>query len=50
MDEQGRFTAESVWRAWKEWDFGQKRSPSFWLTLLAHRTLRRLDASLMHGK
>ena len=50
MDEQGRFTAESIWRAWKEWDFGQKRSPSFWLTLLAHRILRRLDASLMHGK
>jgi hypothetical protein len=50
MDEQGRFTAESVWRAWKEWDFGQKRSPSFWLTLLAHRMLRRLDASLMHDR
>ncbi|MCL5960245.1 MAG: hypothetical protein M1358_13195 [Chloroflexi bacterium] len=42
-DERGRFTAESVWRAWKEWEFGQKRTPSRWLTLLAQRTLRRLE-------
>ena len=40
-----RFTAESVWRDWKDWDFGQKRDPSWWITLLAHRVLRRLDAS-----
>ena len=42
-DEQGRFTAESVWTAWKEWEFGQKRTPSWWLTLLAHRALTRMD-------
>jgi hypothetical protein len=41
-DEQGRFTAESVWRAWKDWDFGQKKTPSYWLTLLARRALNRL--------
>jgi len=41
-DEQGRFTAESVWMAWKDWEFGQKRAPSWWLTLLAHRALTRL--------
>lgn len=40
----GRFTVESVWRDWKDWDFGQKRDPSWWITLLAHRILRRLDA------
>ena len=41
-DEQGRSTAESVWRAWKGWDFGQKRDPSQWITLLSHRMLKRL--------
>jgi hypothetical protein len=39
---EGRFTPESVWLAWKEWDFGQKRSPSAWLTLLAQRIIRRM--------
>ncbi|MEA3398051.1 MAG: hypothetical protein U9R05_11360 [Chloroflexota bacterium] len=42
-DEQGRFTAESVWRAWKDWGFGQKKTPSHWLTLLARRALQRLS-------
>ena len=23
----GRFTVESVWTAWKDWEFGQKRTP-----------------------
>ena len=40
-DDQGRFTPESVYRAWSDWDFGQKREPSPGLTLLAARTLRR---------
>ena len=40
-DEEGRFTPESVWRAWKGWDFGQKREASRWLTLLTQRMLRR---------
>jgi hypothetical protein len=43
MDENGRFTAESVWRDWKGWDFGQKREPSRWITLIAHRVLRRVE-------
>jgi hypothetical protein len=41
-DPQGRFTPESVWSDWKGWDFGQKKEPSRWLTLVAYRTLRRL--------
>ena len=41
-DAQGRFTLESVWTAWKEWEFGQKRAPSRWLTLLAWRIMRRV--------
>ena len=27
-DEHGRFTAQSVWTAWKGWEFAQKREPS----------------------
>jgi hypothetical protein len=42
-DERGRFTPESVWKAWAGWDFGQKHAPSPWLTLLAWRMLRRLE-------
>jgi len=42
-DEQGRFTPESVWMAWKEWNFGQKKAPSPWLTLRTHRALQRLQ-------
>lgn len=38
-DAQGRFTPESVWLAWKEWDFGQKKVPSAWLTYLAQKIL-----------
>lgn len=40
-DAQGRFMAESIWRDWKEWDFGQKRTPSRWITLVTLRMLNR---------
>ncbi|MCL5934994.1 MAG: hypothetical protein M1543_00610 [Firmicutes bacterium] len=40
-DQEGRFTPESVWKAWGEWEFGQKRLPSRWLTLLALKMLKR---------
>jgi len=41
--DQGRFTPESIWTAWKDWEFGQRQRPSRWLTLLAWRALRRLE-------
>ena len=41
-DEQGRFTAESVWKAWSDWDFGQKKEPSPYITQLAQRILQRV--------
>jgi hypothetical protein len=44
----GRFTAESVWQAWSAWEFGQKKLPSRWLTLLAHRILDRVNGSAHH--
>jgi hypothetical protein len=39
---EGRFTAESVWKAWSNWEFGQKKIPSFWLTLQAHKISKRI--------
>ena len=43
-DPQGWYTLESVWTAWKDWEFGQKKAPSRWLTLAAWRILSRLEA------
>jgi len=43
-DPLGRYTAESVWTAWKDWEFGQKREPSRWLTLVAWRIIKRVQA------
>jgi len=44
-DERGRFTLESTWTAWKDWEFGQKKEPSRWLTLLAWRIIRRVETA-----
>lgn len=42
-DQEGHFTLESIWTAWQGWEFGQKREPSRWLTLLAWRIIRRME-------
>ena len=42
-DQQGRFSLESIWTAWKGWEFGQKKEPSRWLTLLAWRIIERVE-------
>jgi hypothetical protein len=42
VDSQGRYTAESIWKVWSDWEFGQKRSPSRWVTLVAKRAMTRL--------
>ncbi len=44
-DQQGRFSLESVWTAWKNWEFGQKKEPSRWLTLLAWRVMGRVETA-----
>ena len=41
-DDDGRFTPESIWMAWKGWDFGQKKIPSPWLTFVIRRSLNRI--------
>jgi hypothetical protein len=40
--DDGRFTSESIWAAWKEWEFGQKKVPSRWLTFLVMRIQNRM--------
>ncbi len=39
----GCFVPESVYLAYKDWDFGQKKIPSRWLTLLVCRIMSRSD-------
>ena len=43
LDPRGQLTIESIWTAWKDWEFGQKKTPSRWLTLLAWRIITRLN-------
>ena len=43
-DDEGRFTARSMYRAWKGWDFADKKQPSPWLTALVLRMLSRVRA------
>jgi hypothetical protein len=42
-DEQGRYTAASMYRAWKGWSFADKKNPSPWLTFLVLRLQRRVE-------
>jgi hypothetical protein len=42
-DGNGRFIPESIWTAWKDWDFSQKKIPSRGLTLFVQRILKRAD-------
>lgn len=41
----GQFVAESVWTAWKDWDFSQKKIPSKGLTFFVARILKRGSAT-----
>jgi hypothetical protein len=44
-DEDGRYTAASMYRAWKGWSFADKKTPSPWLTFLVLRIQRRIGTS-----
>ena len=46
VDPQKRCTAESIWKAWGEWDFGQKKEPSPWITFLVYRILKRVGKKI----
>jgi prenyltransferase beta subunit len=41
-DPDGRFHAESIHKAWSDFDFGQKKSPSRWITCLVYRIIKRV--------
>jgi len=40
-DDEGRYTAGSMYRAWKGWAFADKKHPSAWLTFLVLRLQKR---------
>jgi hypothetical protein len=42
-DTDNRFTASSMYQAWKGWSFADKKRPSPWLTFLVLRILKRLQ-------
>ena len=44
-DEEGRYTAGSMYRAWKGWSFADKKHPSPWLTFLVLRVQRPVMAT-----
>jgi hypothetical protein len=41
-NQDGRFIPESIWTVWKDWEFGQKKIPSYWVTFLTYRIIKRL--------
>jgi hypothetical protein len=41
--DDGRYIPESIWTAWKDWDFGQKKIPSQGLTFDVRRILKRTN-------
>jgi len=45
-DAQGRYTAGSMYPAWKGWSFADKKLPSPWLTLMALRIAKRAGAAI----
>ena len=44
-DENGRYTAGSMYQAWKGWSFADKKAPSPWLTFLVLRIQGRVEQS-----
>ncbi|MCX6226149.1 MAG: hypothetical protein NTV01_15595 [Bacteroidia bacterium] len=39
---EGKYIPESVWKAWSDWEFGQKKEASPWVTMLVWRLLKRV--------
>jgi prenyltransferase beta subunit len=42
QDPNGRFTPESIHLVWSDFDFGQKKKPSRWITFLALQIVKRI--------
>ncbi len=43
-DDEGRYTAGSIYQAWKGWSFADKKRPSPWLSFLVSRLVKRADS------
>ncbi len=43
-DGNGWYVPESVWMAWKDWDFGQKKIPSRGLTFFVQQIIKRVNS------
>ena len=44
-DDAGRFTPQSEWKAWRGWEFAQKKMPSAWLTYTILRIAKQAQVS-----
>jgi hypothetical protein len=44
-DKDGRYTATSMYRAWKSWSFADKKQPSPWLTFMVLRIRARIESN-----
>jgi hypothetical protein len=42
---EGQLVPESVWTAWKDWDFSQKKASSKGLTFFVQRILKRVSGN-----
>jgi len=47
--EAGRYTATSMYTAWKGWSFADKKNPSPWLTFLVQRIVARCQQQGLEG-
>ena len=45
-DEYGRYRPTSMYRAWKDWSFADKKEPSPWMTFLVQRILKRIEDTI----
>jgi len=45
-DDEGRYRAGAMYRAWKDWSFADKRNASPWLTMLALRIQARIGRTV----
>ena len=44
-DSDGRYTLESVWTAWKDWEFGQKKVSILLVNLSGEKDIKRSGMS-----
>ncbi|MDG6224058.1 MAG: hypothetical protein QCI82_00930 [Candidatus Thermoplasmatota archaeon] len=49
-DDVGRFTPESVWKAWDHWEIGGKKTPSPYLTMLVYRIKKKVCGPITENK